>query len=169
MVVLEVGRWEGAGKGRDLTIQKQRIDTEAKGVALIWAMTVGTIIIRFSGRWLAIHFSKKIFWGILLPSRIARIPLDFSFRNFVWRGKVEMIFVVTHIFILHRNLVWMIWREGFVYFFFTDEHRLHSGKLCLIILTCIAEVGVRCHSRPLILANLLQSAIFFLPISCCWP
>lgn len=25
--------------------------------------------------------------------------------------------------------------------FFADEHRLHSGKLCLIILTCIAEVG----------------------------
>lgn len=24
--------------------------------------------------------------------------------------------------------------------FFADEHRLHSGKLCLIILTCIAEV-----------------------------
>lgn len=24
---------------------------------------------------------------------------------------------------------------------FADEHRLYSGKLCLIILTCIAEVG----------------------------
>ena len=55
-------------------------------------------------------------------------------------------------------MVWMIQREGFVYFSFTDEHRLHSGKLCLIILTCIAEVGV---NSLLILVSLLQSAIFF--------
>lgn len=30
------------------------------------------------------------------------------------------------------------------FYFFADEHRLHSGKLCLIILTCIAEVGFLC-------------------------
>ena len=36
------------------------------------------------------------------------------------------------------------WRTCF--FFFADEHRLHSGKLCLIILTCIAEVGFLCET-----------------------
>lgn len=32
------------------------------------------------------------------------------------------------------------------FFSFADEHRLHSGKLCLIILTCIAEVGFSCEA-----------------------
>lgn len=59
MVVLIADRWERMGKGVDLSIQKQMVDMEAKGMALIWAMTVGTIIIKFSGRWLALHFSKK--------------------------------------------------------------------------------------------------------------
>lgn len=42
--------------------------------------------------------------------------------------------------VLSGRVVWTMDKEEFVVFF-TDEHRLHSGKLCLIILTCIAEVG----------------------------
>lgn len=40
MVVLIASRWRGVGKGMDLTVQKQRADMEAKGMTLIWAMTV---------------------------------------------------------------------------------------------------------------------------------
>lgn len=43
--------------------------------------------------------------------------------------------------------------------FFADEHRLHSGKLCLIILTCIAEVGFLC--------DILQQMVSYRVLSVC--
>lgn len=75
-----------------------------------------------------------------------------------------MFFLMIHVIVLCRNVVWMIYEEIF-YFHFTDEHRLHSGKLCLIILTCIAEVS---FTSSLVLANVLQSTSCFCP-SCPFP
>lgn len=61
----------------------------------------------------------------------------------------------THFYSLQKHGLDDLERR--IYFFFSDEHRLHSGKLCLIILTCIAEVGL---TSLMVLANLLQNALF---------
>lgn len=75
--------------------------------------------------------------------------------NFMGKESMNVLFDDTHLYSLQKHGLDDLERR--IYFFFSDEHRLHSGKLCLIILTCIAEVGL---TSLLVLANLLQNALF---------
>lgn len=96
----------------------------------------------------------------MLSRRKARITLVepwFSFMNFMGRQSVNVLFDDTYLYSLQK--LGLVDLEGRVSFFFTDEHRLHSGKLCLIILTCIAEVGLTSY---LVLANSYKM-LSFLP------
>lgn len=77
--------------------------------------------------------------------------------NFMGRQSVNVLFDDTYLYSLQK--LGLVDLAGRVYFFFTDEHRLHSGKLCLIILTCIAEVGLTSY---LVLANSYKM-LSFLP------
>lgn len=56
-----------------------------------------------------------------------------------------------------------VWPSVFSYLCFLDEHRLNSARLCLIILTCIAEVGWRLISATFAPTDVL----FWLPL-CVW-